>query len=70
MTRKTIETVTVLEFVPEWMKFAAKGEKINAIKSLRDMAGVDYEARLVSLMQSKAIVENFMAGLKTFNRDI
>lgn len=50
---------------PRWMEFATNGEKISAIKALRDIARSDSQGVQLSLVQSKRIVEHFMECIST-----
>ena len=48
---------------PLWIQYAIKGEKINAIKALREVAGKNVDGRFIGLKQAKDIVENFMGSI-------
>ena len=64
-TRQMVSTVETTVLFPEWILLALNGEKINAIKAIREVAGPDQEARSLSLTQSKRIVEDFMNGISS-----
>lgn len=63
-------TVTVqrtVEFaVPKWIEYAMKGQKINAIKELREYAARDGAQNMLSLGHAKRIVEGFVFNTSEF----
>lgn len=58
-----VKTVSIYFDMPAWMQLAFEGQKISAIKELRDnVAGFGgyYSDCKLSLVQAKNIVENFL----------
>lgn len=51
---RTVERTVVL---PEWMALAVRGERIEAIKTLREAAGLDVAGNKISLGQAKRLVD-------------
>lgn len=62
--RKVVTTVETTSFDPPiWMKMALRGEKINAIKWLKD--NIHSLGGPLSLKQAKEIVETITNGIRT-----
>lgn len=72
----TIATTTFT--MPEWMRLAIEGQKINAIKALREVGGRhgtnDYGntagAWCIGLKVAKDIVESVCAGIRITNEQV
>lgn len=59
--------------LPEWAALAIVGHKINAIKALREVAGISANGDgthngQIGLRHAKRIVEDFMFGISTWER--
>lgn len=67
--QERVVTVATTTFrPPEWVRLALDGQKINAIKSLRDdIARRDQNGQLLGLAQAKDIVESITANISTRN---
>lgn len=48
-----------------WMQIAMRGEKINAIRALREETGLDQSGYVLGLKHAKTIVEAFINGIRT-----
>lgn len=67
--QERVVTIATTTFDPPvWMQYAFKGEKINAIKSLRnDFVRTDTDGHKLSFVMAKDIVDSVCAGLSTRN---
>lgn len=69
--REIIISKTVIEEIelraPLWLELALKGEKINAIKALRDFVGPDNNGQSLNLKTSKDIVESVLFNIRVFS---
>lgn len=52
--------ITTARTLPDWLEYAIKGEKINAIKALREQAGLYSGRQDITLFHAKNIVESVM----------
>jgi ribosomal protein L7/L12 len=81
--QERVTTVATTSFTPpEWMRLALAGEKINAIKALREISGRSnnrYDATLgryvdggwsIGLKEAKDIVESVTGGLSVSNERV
>jgi hypothetical protein len=61
----TVKQITTRHYInlPEWIVFACNGQKISAIKSLRELARKDHDNNNLSLTQAKVIVESIMSDV-------
>lgn len=69
--QERVTSVATTTFVPpQWMQYAFAGQKINAIRSLRDLTRRDRDGSLLDLGQCKDIVETICNSLKTTTEQV
>lgn len=72
--RVTYEDQVELTSIPEWIDFILKGQKINAIKTLRQITRIpqtgDHIDDIISLVHAKMIVEEMENHIGTIRTEI